>query len=346
VFEEKLAVQERVVREARAANIEELLLSEDSANAREDLRRLLSHDRGTPASASSTVTPFPRRWLGGRRGRVVALVAAGGAAVIAATIALILGLTHAGPKNATLTITSQPPGASVYVDGEKSDQRTPAGIELKRGESYTIKVAKDGYEPWRGEVRIGPDREGETLAVTLRRLGTGVGILKIYTGALVGPVAVYLDGRRVAEALPATIPEVPAGVEHFLHIEAEGFAPADLRVTPERDQVKSVEAVLRPLAEEGSVAWVAVHTTPPGAAVWVDGVPAAGKTPLERVRVPVGREVRLAIVLEGHEGYARSVRLGPGESPIYEIALRPLGAGDKGGPGKDPRKVRRRPHRR
>jgi hypothetical protein len=46
-----------------------------------------------------------------------------------------------------VSITSDPPGATVMILPEKVEVATPADVELPRGKVHTIKFELDGYEP-------------------------------------------------------------------------------------------------------------------------------------------------------------------------------------------------------
>jgi hypothetical protein len=51
---------------------------------------------------------------------------------------------------AKASITSEPAGAAVYVDGSFSGNSPVSVLNLKDGHTYTVKVVKDGYEDWSG----------------------------------------------------------------------------------------------------------------------------------------------------------------------------------------------------
>jgi hypothetical protein len=59
-------------------------------------------------------------------------------------------LDNTGPNEVpnTVTISSSPDGAEVYLDDQKTDQVTPCEIEISHGREHSIRVVKEGYQPF------------------------------------------------------------------------------------------------------------------------------------------------------------------------------------------------------
>ena len=47
----------------------------------------------------------------------------------------------------TVPVTSDPPGARIYVDGARQAQTTPTALELHRKRPVTLRLEKPGYQP-------------------------------------------------------------------------------------------------------------------------------------------------------------------------------------------------------
>jgi hypothetical protein len=74
--------------------------------------------------------------------------------VIVLLLASVLGqgcVTMLGTTAQSITFTSGPPGAAVFVDG-RLEGVTPLGLFLSRGSGHTIRIEKDGYRSV--EIRI------------------------------------------------------------------------------------------------------------------------------------------------------------------------------------------------
>jgi PEGA domain-containing protein len=66
-----------------------------------------------------------------------------------------------------LTVTSTPPGATIFINGQEHPQKTPAMIPLAVGK-YKIAVVKDGFPRDEGDVEVRDGRTA-TLNVELQR---------------------------------------------------------------------------------------------------------------------------------------------------------------------------------
>ncbi len=93
----------------------------------------------------------------------------------------------------SLSLSSTPPGADVWVDGKKAGQ-TPIDYEVASGQRYTIEYRLDGYET----VRFSATPEPGSKAVYARTLKTEtVGSGKVSVNVKGGWGDVYIDGKKV-----------------------------------------------------------------------------------------------------------------------------------------------------
>ena len=78
-------------------------------------------------------------------------------------------VVHLTSLNATMNVTSNPPGASIYVDGKDTTKVTPSVITIEKG-THTVLVRKPGYLD---ETASAVGQPGQTFhfASTLRALG-------------------------------------------------------------------------------------------------------------------------------------------------------------------------------
>jgi serine/threonine protein kinase len=126
-----------------------------------------------------------------------------------------------------LSVTSQPPGANIFVNGQRQATQTPTTLNLPAG-TYRIAVTKPGFEPYTSPVEI---RAGEPahLDAELSRLGQGQGWVVVRTvpkGALI-----TVDGVLNSQQTPARL-ELPAG-QHLLVFTLDGYTgEASIAVHP------------------------------------------------------------------------------------------------------------------
>ncbi len=78
---------------------------------------------------------------------------------------------EARPVEASLTITTDPSGANVLVDGTARG-RSPLTLSLKRDVQVLLEVARDGFEP--AQQRITLDRDSQSVLLTLRAIPVAV----------------------------------------------------------------------------------------------------------------------------------------------------------------------------
>lgn len=75
--------------------------------------------------------------------------------VLIVLLASVLGqgcVTMLGTKAQSITFTSGPPGAAVFVDG-RPEGVTPLGLFLSRGSGHNIRIEKDGYRSVEIQIR-------------------------------------------------------------------------------------------------------------------------------------------------------------------------------------------------
>jgi hypothetical protein len=52
-------------------------------------------------------------------------------------------------ERATVTVDSDPPGAQIWINGQRTDETTPGSLEVRAGE-VRVKLTLEGYEDWPG----------------------------------------------------------------------------------------------------------------------------------------------------------------------------------------------------
>ena len=118
------------------------------------------------------------------------------------------------PSTGILVVTSNIPGAWVFVDRKRvgqvpfEDHNFAAGL-------FRIRVERDGYAPFVGNIRVRPGRTAE-LAATLKRPPPSLRVTSDVPGA-----TVFLD-RKYIGTTPVDINEVIPGT-HQLTLSAEGY---------------------------------------------------------------------------------------------------------------------------
>jgi hypothetical protein len=117
-------------------------------------------------------------------------------------------------KTGALAVAANVEGASVYVDGALVGEAPYETGEIAVGR-HEIRVEKDGYEPFRDDIRVRPGARAE-LNARLVVLAPSLRVVSDVPGA-----TVFLD-RNYVGTTPVDIKDVKPG-EHQLTVSADGY---------------------------------------------------------------------------------------------------------------------------
>ncbi len=126
------------------------------------------------------------------------------------------------PATPAVAISSQPPGATITIDGKAHDAPTPTtlnGLDPKR--SYDVVIALKGYRDWTGKVQA---KEGAKVEAKLVANEKVVEVSSTPAGA-----ELYLDGKKIGRT-PFTIHKFDSAGEHKLELRRGGFITQTRRV--------------------------------------------------------------------------------------------------------------------
>ncbi len=246
---------------------------------------------------------------------MLVLLAAGGAGAFLLTRPPKTGIAT-GPG--VLDVETTPPGAAIWLDGDRRSERTPATLrQLPVGATYTVKLAADGYAPHVEQVRLTTAEPHGRLQATLERPSADsfavVNVRTIPAGA-----HVLFDGTDTSETTPATVPRIEPGIEHTLVLTLDGYVtrsvPLTLRAGQAEDLVFELERT--PLTDAEAI--LRLVTEPDDARVQLDGRWYDTGSPYEfRVQA---RAYRLVVAKSGYRPDEQHVELPGGE--VTETTVR------------------------
>ena len=210
---------------------------------------------------------------------------------------------------AVLEVTSQPPGATVYLERRDLGARgnTPSALGVRPG-AYVVLAELPGYYPARVEVPA--VAAGESRQVALKLLPI-LGQVTVGEGARGASVKVDDAAEPVQCLAPCTL-ELSEG-RHRLAFERAGYRSSELEVDVRAKQPVSVHPEL--VAITGSLV---VSSDEPGALVEIDGTP-RGFTPLV-LNAQVGRH-SLRLSLAGYKEVKREVVVADGRELRVDVTL-------------------------
>jgi serine/threonine-protein kinase len=226
LFEEKLAAQKQALLEGK--QLADII---DSHRASEQdlemtMERRLSLTQSMPAAAH-TVTDFPAR-RGGGLGLVAVMLGLAGLLLLGALGGFVwvrrqtAKATAAAEANAALhrgavEITSEPAGASIWINGDLRPEVTPATIGgLPVGAPLDIKLTKDGFEHARHSLQLATGAPAAPVKLELKK-GSVVVQLTVKPEGV--PAYSSVDGKT----FDGMIDGITSGDAHKLVVGAPGY---------------------------------------------------------------------------------------------------------------------------
>jgi serine/threonine protein kinase len=215
-----------------------------------------------------------------------------------------------------LKITTEPPGATVQMDGEMVPGITPMTVpQVKPGEHVLIATA-EGWDPATKNVDVAT---GKSAKITLK-LKRGMATLNL--GVTPVDAEVLIDGKSHGKG-PQQL-QVPMG-EHTLVLRRDGYQELKETLTINSAQATNIARNLKPVGEKGEAAnplskvgrffgrlgaekgngTLVVTTRPSGAQVLLNGSSAPRTTPV-KASIPAGK-YKMTIKLEGYKTIEREV---------------------------------------
>jgi hypothetical protein len=125
-----------------------------------------------------------------------------------------------------LYITSDPPGADVFINGAKQSGQTPVTLPLAAGQ-YNLVLRLQGYDPYVGSVQVKENVQTQLNTKLSERSNNHIAWAQVKSDP---PGAeIFVDGKSTGRLTPARV-EVPAGI-HTLTLKLDGFQPAKRTVS-------------------------------------------------------------------------------------------------------------------
>jgi len=210
-------------------------------------------------------------------------------------------------KTGDLVISSTPPGAQIWLDGQLKPGITPITLKgLSLGE-HMVELRKGGAR-FRGKVSV-VGLETAKLAATLAEVLGAIAIVSQPPGA-----EILLDGKAVGKT-PTILTRLHLG-HYSLELRLPGHVPSRRRVELVDSDPQQVGFSLQAMGV------IKVRSNPLGAGVYIDEK-LIGPAPIEHEVPPGSHKVR--VVLAHHEPHIRrvTVRLGKTISLAADLDLLP-----------------------
>jgi eukaryotic-like serine/threonine-protein kinase len=140
-----------------------------------------------------------------------------------------------------LSVSSQPPGADIFINGSKQSGQTPALLPLAPG-AYDIVLRIPGYQAYSNHVQV-KDGIQTTLDVKLNEKAQGkvawAEVKTVPSGA-----EILVDGTSSEQTSPARV-QIPAG-NHTITLKLKGFQPGVRHFLASEGSTVDVSETLKP----------------------------------------------------------------------------------------------------
>ncbi len=136
-----------------------------------------------------------------------------------------------------IQVNSEPEGADVWLDGEKTGYKTNCLLEDIPVGTHVIKLTKENYLTWEKEIEVTPD---DTVIINAV-LTSEVGYVKIYSepeGAMV-----FLDGINTGKTTNCVLDSVPVG-KHLITLKKEDYFDWEKEIEVIKDDTVFIDAEL------------------------------------------------------------------------------------------------------
>ncbi|MEA2034821.1 MAG: PEGA domain-containing protein [Euryarchaeota archaeon] len=235
------------------------------------------------------------------------------------------------PTDGTISVTTTPNGAHIYIDGTYMGESPKVIGGISRG-SHHVELEKAGYNDWTGRVTVS---SGQVTYIDQRLVKN--------TQPTTGSVAVtsspswayvYLDNVYQGQTTPGgsyVINNVVAGT-HTLRLTLSGYSDSETSVTVNSGQRSVVSSVLTPGGSHpapGAHGSIDVTSSPTGATVYVNNVN-KGITPVTVSDLGTGSYTVL-LQLNGYQDWSTTATVSSGGVSSVSATLSPTAAPTKSG---------------
>jgi serine/threonine protein kinase len=134
-----------------------------------------------------------------------------------------------------LYITSDPPGADVFINGAKQSGQTPVTLPLAAG-TYNLVLRLPGYDPYVGSVQVKENVQTQLNTKLNERSNNHVAWAQVKTDP--AGAEILVDGNSTGAFTPARV-QLPAGT-HTVTLKLNGFQPAKRIVSASEGGILSI----------------------------------------------------------------------------------------------------------
>ena len=216
---------------------------------------------------------------------------------------------------AALSIQSEPPGATILLDGKPPQAPSNTFTHVPFG-THQLSATLNHYEPIKQDIEI---RSGMNPQIHLQ-LKPIQEIAALSIQSEPPGAAILLDGNP-PQAPSNTFTHVPFGT-HQLSATLDDYEPIKQDIEVRRGMNPQIHLQLKPIQE---IAALSVQSEPPGALILLDGKPPQAP-PNTFTHVPFGTH-QLTATLDDYEPIKQDIEVRKGMTPEIRLQLKPTSIG-------------------
>jgi hypothetical protein len=138
-------------------------------------------------------------------------------------------------------VTSQPPGADVFINGAKQSGQTPLTLPLAPGQ-YNLVLRLQGYEAYAGNIQVKDNSQTQLDATLVEKSATRVAWAQV--NSTPKGAEIIIDGNSTGQFTPARV-QMPTGI-HNIVLRLNGYQQAKRTVQASEGGTVPIEETLHP----------------------------------------------------------------------------------------------------
>ena len=141
-----------------------------------------------------------------------------------------------------LRVTSNPPGADVFINGAKQSGQTPVTLPLAAGQ-YNLVLRMQGYDPYAGNIQVKENAQTQIDAELRERAQSSrIAFAQVHTNP--AGAEIFIDGDSTGKFAPARV-ELPTGL-HTVMLKLDGYQVAKRTVQATEGGTVTITETLHP----------------------------------------------------------------------------------------------------
>lgn len=226
------------------------------------------------------------------------------------------------PQTGTLSVSSNPAGAGLYIDGIYEGETNQVVGNLRAG-SHTIVLKMAGYQIWSNTYQVNSGQTTFVNAALVPIQSPQTGDLQV--SSTPSGASVYLNGNYQGITSqnegPLDVIGLSPGTYNVV-LKKTGYQDYTTSVKIVVGQTSQVLATLQPATQPPATASAEITSEPSGADVYANNI-YLGITPLASQTAPVGT-YNLTVKMDGYNTYTTTLTLTAGQSVHINAALSPV----------------------